>query len=111
MNYIRMVQQNVSLNEKEVKRPVLNDGITLTNTEKNKFETYADDFEGNETSRKFLVRLMDYSDRNPILKIWNIFPDAKNPAPSGTGFFMAYFFSLTLPAFTVLSQYRSVSAS
>lgn len=32
------------------KRPVLNDGITLTNTEKNKFETYADDFEGNETS-------------------------------------------------------------
>ena len=30
------------------KRPVLNDGITLTNTEKNKFETYADDFEGNE---------------------------------------------------------------
>ena len=29
---------------------MLNDGITLTNTEKNKFETYADDFEGNETS-------------------------------------------------------------
>ena len=30
------------------KRPVLNDGITLTNTEKNKFETYADDFEFTE---------------------------------------------------------------
>ena len=39
------------------KRPVLNDGITLTNTEKNKFETYADDFEGNETSLFLTFRM------------------------------------------------------
>ena len=32
------------------KRPVLEESITLTNAEKNKFEIYADDFEGNETS-------------------------------------------------------------
>lgn len=32
------------------KRPVLDSAITLTNTEKNKFEIYADDFEGNETA-------------------------------------------------------------
>ena len=30
-------------------RPVLNESITLTSAEKNKFEIYADDFEGNET--------------------------------------------------------------
>ena len=33
MNYIRTVQQNVFEREGS-KRPVLNDGITLTNTEK-----------------------------------------------------------------------------
>lgn len=32
------------------KRPVLDESISLTNAEKNKFEIYADDFEGNETS-------------------------------------------------------------
>lgn len=32
------------------KKPVLGESITLTNLEKNKFEIYADDFEGNETS-------------------------------------------------------------
>ena len=57
-----MVQQNVSLNEKEVKRPVLNDGITLTNIEKNKFETYADDFEGNENI--FVPDRNEYVEKN-----------------------------------------------
>ena len=32
------------------KRPILDNTITLSNTEKNKFEIYADDFEGNESS-------------------------------------------------------------
>lgn len=32
------------------KRPILDSAITLPNTEKNKFEIYADDFEGNESS-------------------------------------------------------------
>lgn len=32
------------------KKPVLGESISLTNLEKNKFEIYADDFEGNETS-------------------------------------------------------------
>ena len=32
------------------KRPILDSTITLSNTEKNKFEIYADDFEGNESS-------------------------------------------------------------
>ena len=32
------------------KRPALDESITLSNTEKNKFEIYADDFAGNETS-------------------------------------------------------------
>lgn len=31
------------------KRPILDESITLTNAEKNKFDIYADDFEGNET--------------------------------------------------------------
>ena len=32
------------------KRPVLDESLTLSNAEKNKFEIYADDFAGNETS-------------------------------------------------------------
>lgn len=32
------------------KRPVLDESITLSNVEKNRFEIYADDFEGNETT-------------------------------------------------------------
>ena len=48
---------------------MLNDGITLINTEKNKFETYADDFEGNETSL-FLTEMnrgKKYSTRSKLL--------------------------------------------
>ena len=51
------------------KRPVLDESISLTNTEKNKFEIYADDFEGNENSL-FLAEMnrgKKYSVRSKLL--------------------------------------------
>lgn len=51
------------------KRPVLDESISLTNTEKNKFEIYADDFEGNEKSL-FLAEMnrgKKYSVRSKLL--------------------------------------------
>ena len=62
------------------KRPVLNDGITLTNTEKNKFETYADDFEGNETSL-FLTEMnrgKKYSTRSKLLFFRDVYDWIQN---------------------------------
>lgn len=51
------------------KRPVLDEGITLNSAEKNKFEIYADDFEGNETTL-FLTemnRSKKYINRSKLL--------------------------------------------
>ena len=62
------------------KRPVLNDGITLINTEKNKFETYADDFEGNETSL-FLTEMnrgKKYSTRSKLLFFRDVYDWIQN---------------------------------
>lgn len=62
------------------KRPVLNESITLTNTEKNKFETYADDFEGNETSL-FLTEMnrgKKYSTRSKLLFFRDVYDWIQN---------------------------------
>lgn len=51
------------------RRPVLDESITLTNAEKNRFEIYADDFEGNETLL-FLTEMnrgKKYSARSKLL--------------------------------------------
>ena len=59
---------------------MLNDGITLTNTEKNKFETYADDFEGNETSL-FLTEMnrgKKYSTRSKLLFFRDVYDWIQN---------------------------------
>lgn len=57
------------------KRPILNDCITLSNGEKNKFETYADDFEGNETTL-FLTEMnrgKKYTSRSKLLFFRDVF--------------------------------------
>lgn len=57
------------------KRPELEASIRLSNTEKNKFETYADDFEGNETLL-FLTEMnrgKKYGSRSKLLFFKEIF--------------------------------------
>lgn len=62
------------------KRPVLDDSISLTGTEKNKFEIYADDFEGNETSL-FLAEMnrgKKYSARSKLLFFRDVYDWIQN---------------------------------
>lgn len=57
------------------KRPVLDESITLGSVEKNKFEIYADDFEGNESSL-FLTEMnrgKKYSIRSKLLFFKDVF--------------------------------------
>ena len=62
------------------KRPVLDESITLGNVEKNKFEIYADDFAGNETSL-FLTEMnrgKKYSSSSKLLFFTEVFDWIKN---------------------------------
>lgn len=62
------------------KRPVLDENITLTNAEKNKFEIYADDFEGNETSL-FLTEMnrgKKYAARSKLLFFKSVYDWIQN---------------------------------
>ena len=62
------------------KRPVLDESISLTNTEKNKFEIYADDFEGNENSL-FLAEMnrgKKYSVRSKLLFFRDVYDWIQN---------------------------------
>lgn len=62
------------------KSPELDESITLSNTEKNKFEIYADDFEGNETSL-FLTEMnrgKKYTVRSKLLFFKNIYDWIQN---------------------------------
>lgn len=62
------------------KRPVLDESITLTNIEKNKFEIYADDFEGNETSL-FLAEMnrgKKYTARSKLLFFRDVYDWIQN---------------------------------
>ncbi|MDO5425334.1 MAG: AAA family ATPase [Eubacteriales bacterium] len=62
------------------KRPILDETVTLTNTEKNKFEIYADDFEGNETSL-FLTEMnrgKKYSERSKLLLFRDVYDWIQN---------------------------------
>lgn len=62
------------------KRPVLDESITLTNEEKNKFEIYADDFSGNESSL-FLTEMnrgKKYSTRSRLLFFRDVYGWIRN---------------------------------
>lgn len=62
------------------KRPILDPSITLTNTERNKFEIYADDFEGNENSL-FLTEMnrgKKYTSRTKLMFFRDVFDWIQN---------------------------------